>query len=104
MNQVPDDERGPQAAEQWSELSCFATCAHVSQNIGKRAGDQKVLLYKAQALPQTRGVARIKHASQGFGPEPFCHGADEISVAELLLNSSGAAAAQSLSVFTVLPP
>ena len=55
-----------------------------SHNIGKRAGDQKVLLHKAQALPQTGRVVGIEDSGEGFSPEPLCYGADEIAVAELL--------------------
>ena len=52
--------------------------------IGQRAGDQEILLHKAQPLPHARGIVGIEHAGQRFGRECLGQGAHEIAAAELL--------------------
>ena len=58
--------------------------AETPHEIGERAGHQKILLHKSQALPHARGIVRIEHPRQRFGLERLRHRADEITVAELL--------------------
>ena len=55
-----------------------------SHDISKRAGDKKILLNEPQALPQARGVVRIKHSGQRLGGKLLCQRAHEITVAEFL--------------------
>ena len=52
--------------------------------IGQRAGDQKILLNKAQCLSHARGVVGIQHPRQGFGCESAGQRSDEIAAAECL--------------------
>ena len=55
-----------------------------SNQVGQRAGDEKVLLHEAQPLPLGRGVVGIEHPSERFGLERLRHRADELTVAERL--------------------
>ena len=52
--------------------------------IGERARDQKVLLHKAQRLPQFGGVVGIQHPRQGMGRQRSDQCADKITAAEFL--------------------
>src|SRR5262245_36881261 len=52
--------------------------------IGERAGDQKIFLYKPQSLPHARVVVGIQYAGQRFGLERLSQRADEIAAAEFL--------------------
>ena len=58
--------------------------AEAAHEIGERAGDQKILLHEAQALPHARGVVGIEDPRQGFGREPLGQRAHELAVAERL--------------------
>ena len=55
--------------------------AEATHEIGQRAGHEKVLLHKAQALPHVRGVVGIQDARERFGPERLRQGADKIAAA-----------------------
>jgi hypothetical protein len=73
--------------------------------IGQRAGDQKILLNKAQCLSHAGGVVGIQHPSQGFGCQSAGQRSDKIATAECLkVEIVGAAAAHRRSVLMVLPP
>jgi hypothetical protein len=52
--------------------------------IGRGAGDEKILLYESQSLRRTRGVIWTQYPSERLGFENFGHSAHEIAVAELL--------------------
>ena len=58
--------------------------AEASHEIGQRAGHEKVLLHKAQALTHARGVVGIQYSRERFGPERLCQGTHEIAAAEFL--------------------
>src|SRR5271166_3016440 len=55
-----------------------------AQEIGQRAGDEKILLFEAQRLPPFRTVIGIQHPGQRFGCESTSHRCDEIAAAEFL--------------------
>ena len=55
-----------------------------SHDIGKRAGDEKILLHEPQPLPQAGRIVGIQHSRQRFGGQLFRERADEIAVAEFL--------------------
>src|SRR5262245_31558926 len=50
--------------------------------IGQRAGDQKVLLHETQSLPNRGGIVRVEYASEGFRFESGAERTDEIARAE----------------------
>src|SRR5215510_5621768 len=52
--------------------------------IGERAGDQKIFLYKPQSLSLARVVVGIQYAGQRFGLERLSQRADEIAAAKFL--------------------
>src|SRR5215469_3932385 len=56
--------------------------SEAAYDIGQRAGDQEVLLQKAQTLPQAGGVVGIKDSGEGLGLERLGDGSDEVTVAE----------------------
>ena len=58
--------------------------AEASDEIGERAGDEKVLLDEAQPLATGRGVVGIEHPGEGLGRERPRQRADELAVAERL--------------------
>ena len=53
-------------------------------DIGQRAGDEEILLHKAQPLPQAGRIVGIQHARQRFGGQLLRKRAHEIAVAEFL--------------------
>ena len=55
-----------------------------SDQVGQRAGDEKVFLDEPQPLPLGRGVVGIEHAGERLGGERLRQRADEIAVAERL--------------------
>ena len=67
-----------------SALQSALLAPEAPHEIGQRAGDQKVLLHKAQALPHARGVVGIQDPRERFGRERLRHRADEIAAAEFL--------------------
>src|SRR5262245_24629025 len=52
--------------------------------IGERAGDEKIFLYKPQSLSHARVVVGIQYTGQRFGLERLRQRADEIAAAEFL--------------------
>src|SRR5262249_13380140 len=58
--------------------------AEPPHEISKRAGDEKILLHKAQTLPYRCMIVGIQHTGQRFGSERFGERADEITAIELL--------------------
>ena len=68
----------------WVSLSWMATFSgnalqsalrapEAAHEVGQRAGDQKILLHEAQALPHGRGIVGIEDPREGFGRERLGH-------------------------------
>ncbi len=62
----------------------IVAAAEAPDEIGQRTGNEKVLLYEAQALSHARGVVGIEYACQVFGLKGFGPRGDEFAVAERL--------------------
>src|SRR5262249_60034070 len=52
--------------------------------IGQRAGDEKIFLYKPQSLSNARVIVGIQYTGQRFGLERLSQRADKIAAAEFL--------------------
>ena len=52
--------------------------------IGKRAGHQKILLYETECLPPDGGVIRVQDPSEGLGGQCLSQSSDKVPAAELL--------------------
>ncbi len=60
-----------------------AVVPEAADDVGDRAGDQKVLLDEAQRAPLVGGIVGIEHPRQRFGGERIDHRAHEVALAEL---------------------
>ena len=61
----------------------IACGAEATDEVGQRAGDEKVFLEKSQTFAFRRVIVGIQHAREGFSGERFGQCADEIAIAEL---------------------
>ena len=97
------------------ELNCYVIrkCAPIGvafteapHQIGERASHQKVLLDKAQRLPQGCRIVGIQHAGQGLGGESSGESCREITAAEFLkieiAGSSGGPQPQGVDVLAAI--
>jgi hypothetical protein len=66
----------------WKCLPIGIVASEAPNEIGHRAGYEKVLLHKTQPLPHVGGVVGIKNSGEGFGLERLRHSSDGVPVTE----------------------